>query len=528
MFSRRGLLAACGVLLIAVGLGYGRLFSAKPKTSGVAICLLPFVNLGDDPASNWMADAGPFMVVSQLEQVSQFRAGIAHSAAEALAQGWTEALHVTYQADGGQWEFALEREDLATHTMKGSERRRSESAAGGLVWVATQLADGRKPLRPLPTQSVSAMRLFAERKFEEAARADSGFLPAWRGLAETRLRAGDPAGARQAVAQALASNPRLDDRDRLALRTLDAEASGDPVQMADASLAMAKSKPADETAQLVAASAAIRARRFDQASALYQTALSVNPANGETWNLLGYARAYAGDLDGALVAFRNYGAKAPSSANPLDSAGEVLLRAGRFAEAEEKFLEAAAKQPDFLDGFDKAKAAFARYLARDEAGASKYFVEYLERLKAKAPPTALLQGAVWHRLMGDEKQARAALAEAGKPGEALVRLWDIEDGRGSATVLPEGYRLLAQKKFAEGAVFWRKVYDQTGPAGDSIAREMLAWCLVETGKKAEAAELLRVWSFPSQPAEMFAPFFYWPRTFRLREAVNAPTQTRSR
>ena len=528
MFSRRGLWAAAGLLLIGLGLGYGRLFPSKAKTSGpAAICLLPFTNLSNDPAWDWMSDAGPLMVAAQLEGQPGVRVGMARSVAEAAAQGWAEVAHVTFRADGGRWETALTREELSGHTMLPEQQYRGSSATGGLIWAARMVGGGRTELRPLPTRSVEAMRLFATQNFQDAARADSSFLMAWRGLAETRLRSGDRSGARQAIAQALEANPKLEEREKLGLKVLDAQAAGDPGKLADATLGWAQANPGVEGAQLTAAAAATQARRFEQASKLYETALRLNPANAEAWNLLGYARGYGGDLKGAAEAFASYAAKAPNSANPLDSAGEILLRAGRFAEAEKKFLEAVQKQPDFLDGYCRAKAAFARYLSGDTSGASKLFEEYLKVVGAKSAPIAGLQRAVWQRATGNEKDARAALAQAGKPGQNLALLWDVEEGKGPAGALPEGFRLLAQKKFGEAAEYWRKAYDAAGPSADSQAREMLAWCLVETGKKAEAAELLKVWSFPSQPAEMFTPFFYWPRTFRLREAVGSQARSTS-
>ena len=59
-----------------------------------------------------------------------------------------------------------------------------------------------------------------------------------------------------------------------------------------------------------------------------------------------------------------------------DTMGEINWLAGRFSEAEKNFLEAQQKQPQFLEGLEFSKAAFARFLAGDMAGADELFTKF--------------------------------------------------------------------------------------------------------------------------------------------------------
>ena len=64
-------------------------------------------------------------------------------------------------------------------------------------------------------------------------------------------------------------------------------------------------------------------------------------------NTMGYAAGQAGDLDAAMSALRRYAALRPNEPNPLDSMGDVNLSAGRFADAENFYLQSFKKDPNF-------------------------------------------------------------------------------------------------------------------------------------------------------------------------------------
>ena len=64
---------------------------------------------------------------------------------------------------------------------------------------------------------------------------------------------------------------------------------------------------------------------------------------------MGYAAGQAGDLDAAMSALRRYAALRPNEPNPLDSMGDVNLSAGRFADAENFYLQSAQEGPQLRE-----------------------------------------------------------------------------------------------------------------------------------------------------------------------------------
>ena len=117
------------------------------------------------------------------------------------------------------------------------------------------------------------------------------------------------------------------------------------------------------------AEAATRRRDFPPAIDAYEHALAIEPEDVNTWNQLGYTAAFGGKLDTAMSALRRYQALRPLDPNPLDSMGDVNLMTGHLRDAERLYLEVYQKAPTFLNGVDLQKAAIARLMTGDVAGA---------------------------------------------------------------------------------------------------------------------------------------------------------------
>ena len=83
---------------------------------------------------------------------------------------------------------------------------------------------------------------------------------------------------------------------------------------------------------------------------------------------MGYAQAFAGDLEAAKQSFERYARDPAHAANALDSQGEAEFLNGKFADAEKDFLAAHAKSSAMLGGGDLLKAAYSRWLAGRPAG----------------------------------------------------------------------------------------------------------------------------------------------------------------
>src|SRR5207344_1882048 len=84
----------------------------------------------------------------------------------------------------------------------------------------------------------------------------------------------------------------------------------------------------------------MKARHYAAAASAFSKIIELDPENVGALNSLGYADAFAGDLDGARRTFEDYGRQPGQRPNSLDSLGEVFFMRGKFTEAEKYFLDA--------------------------------------------------------------------------------------------------------------------------------------------------------------------------------------------
>ena len=95
--------------------------------------------------------------------------------------------------------------------------------------------------------------------------------------------------------------------------------------------------------------------RPDEAVALVERALVVDPGNLESRVMLGNFQLQAGRLDDALRVYEGIAAEEPQDSRPLFGAADVYKRRGDFARAAE-----ARRKAHELDGDEDAARAFAR------------------------------------------------------------------------------------------------------------------------------------------------------------------------
>jgi Tfp pilus assembly protein PilF/TolB-like protein len=85
----------------------------------------------------------------------------------------------------------------------------------------------------------------------------------------------------------------------------------------------------------------------DDALAQYEIARELDPNQKLLYNNLGYLYAERGDFQTALSYFEKYRELAPDEPNPLDSKAEILIRAGKFDEAESELKTVVERWPNF-------------------------------------------------------------------------------------------------------------------------------------------------------------------------------------
>jgi len=600
--SYRALRVALGAALLAACSGQ----PARPAVERIAI--LRFENLGDDPSVDWMGRAFPEIIAGELAGTADLYAipsarlhsldgvlgprpveapGISGERSLALASGANRIGYGEYRVRNGKLEARLTIEDPAIH--KALSSIAVSGAAGDIIAVASSLAQhisGR--IAPYGTRNPQVVKAYANviesadpaaaDTLQQAISTDPDFGPLYRELAQIKLRQQDRPGALAVLDQALARGGSMAAVERARAECDAATLRGDRAARERALIALTHADPADPVGWRDLGLSYMSRHQYAQAAASLRNALRIEPDDAESLNQLGYAAVYAGNLEEALQVLRHYQQLQPESANPLDSQGDVNLVVGRLREAEGFYLAAAKKNPDFYGGVDFLKAAMARLMSGDTAGADdaarQYFaartaahdplVEFrqvewqwisgrrkaaypqMEKLAANpqrevaAQATAVM--ALWGLMLGN-REAAAALAEksvamatpasaetasvarflahpAASPAEWAARAGRLAPNPAQATIRNTvlAYALLLAKQYQAAAPVLEQLYGEGRSAGEGVP-VLLAWAYLETGRAAEAAALLRFNPIP--PAAGLEPFmsFYFPRFFYLRGAA---------
>jgi tetratricopeptide (TPR) repeat protein len=305
-------------------------------------------------------------------------------------------------------------------------------------------------------------------------------------------------------------------------------------------------------------------RKFQEAVRNYETITKLDPEDAQAWNQLGYGYAFAQNLAGARRALERYRQLLPpEEVNPLDSLGEVSFYLGDFAGAERYFVQAHEKNPGEFGGGELIKAAQARLMLGDLAGADAIYQRYLALLQHSQGALAGYQQAQWEFLTGRRKAAIARLEKLAPTlrGEARalalcqLSIWKLETGdstaaaelagqavssaqsprlrnlsavcrflsamptSGSGSPVADVYALLFERKFKEAVPALEALNRETNPTADAQVRTLLAWAYVETGRVQEAQQLLARSPIPLSSGEPLFADLIFPRYLYLRGAV---------
>jgi tetratricopeptide (TPR) repeat protein len=376
--------------------------------------------------------------------------------------------------------------------------------------------------------------------------------------------------------------------DRARLQVVAAGLRGDARESARALETLNRLAPGDPALVRQLAATYQNAHQYAEAIRAYQQLATLQPDDPLVLNSLGYAQLYAGDLAGSVETFKRYAQLRTADPNALDSLGDASYAFGRFAEAEKYYKEAGAKDPNFINGGSLVKAAYARLVSGDLAGADAIFEEFakaparandpmLESRRAEweyssgrrkravqrmeafaaaiAPKSAdvavraYCQVAVWNLLLGDRKRARdmamKATAGAGPASLGMVALVRfLTDQEGPVSELPQradrmfpnpnaaplkklalAYAYLLARDYGRAMPLLQELYDRSAPSPDGGQPVLLAWALVETGHYAEAEKLLARVPVPNTLASDLFGALYFPRYFFLKgEVLRQPAQ----
>jgi Flp pilus assembly protein TadD len=475
------------------------------------VAFLPFQNLTGDAALDWISSAGPTIVSHELlggathavpVQVGAVRDAYAGGATQ-LVHGYVEKRRGSNSKEGFHFEFVVE--DAQTHKMLQTLASDGDPLPS-FDRLAKQIDTGAHAFSSTNPQAIAA---WASGDYEKAVSLDPGFGTAWSSWAQARAAAAGNQGTKQQAidiaARALAQPSLQSPVDRAQLELLSASLRQDDPGQEAALTALARLMPHDLPLLRQLATREMNARRFSASARYYQAILQDAPDDIEMWNQLGYAQAFAGDLDSARKSFQTYGRDPAHTANALDSEGEALFLNGKFAEAEKVFLAAHAKNSALLGGADLLKAAYSHWMQGDVPGADKVFLQYMAFRDQQKDPLVAWRQAVWEYSTGRMEAAIMRLSNATGPeaniANAQLALWKDPS------------------KLPHDPVALKQAYERTPPTGDGIPRVLYAAALAQAGQKDEARKLIVLWPLPGAENDPLLQSFVFPKYLELKREL---------
>ncbi len=430
--------------------------------------VLRFENLSGDPALEWITRAiseslpvslagasgspvldGPVLPSSAINRLAPTLGprpasapGISSARAQALAAGANRIITGYVESSAGTIRIAATEEDVST----GKSLRVVTATGTSPTAALDQLTKAFSPhAGHPPTSNPDALRDWATALespaaasadlLDRAVQLDPDFGAAWLALASLDLARGDRAAAQGVVEQA--RHHAIDEVNRADLDLVSASMTEDRPARIAALRKVVSLSPADLLLLRSLAEAETAIGQFGPAASDWKKVTDAFPSDPLMWNSLGYARSYGGDYSGALAAFREYERLRPNEANPSDSIGDLNYSFHKFSDAAASYLEANRKQPDFQQGGELYKAAWAKFRAGDKPGAEALFSQFKEERAKSSTAIVALYTADWLYRTGREQEAIAALRKvASETGSAPLRadaylqltIWDLLQG----------------------------------------------------------------------------------------------------
>jgi hypothetical protein len=391
----------------------------------------------------------------------------------------------------------------------------SASGPAGLESLLQLAREFTPKAHPYLTSNNEALRLYAtaleappdagEEAVRQAVAADPSFGPAWTLAVRFAAMLNKRDDALRLISEARAH--QLDPLSLASLKLDEATLRGDEKTRLAALHEVIDQTPGDTSLLRQLAESRTAVGQFAEAAAAWQKLSLVLRDDPNTWNQLGYTRAWSGDYAGALAAMAQYARIRPQEANPLDSTGDVHFLFRKYPEAAASYLESAKKEPGLQLGASLYKAAWAKFYAGDRASGDKLMEQLrIQREKANVSNFYMFQ-ADWLYRTGREKEAVALLrkeAAAQTVPEARIScleqlvIWDLLAGdRATAakdaeavgqprTPLSLLVRFVALP--SASAAEWQKRAETMlpGPPFAAARRLALGYALLLDGKKAEA------------------------------------------
>lgn len=262
---------------------------------------------------------------------------------------------------------------------------------------------GHKGLADLSTESIDAWRHYtagmdyihrlmneeALAEFEKAVEIDSTFVSAYRMLAMAHFGTNNAPRALQMFKKASSLREKATLKERYQIDLFEAVLNNDEKTMRQVYDQMQKDFPDDIDGAYALAGSYFTSNRYEEALALYEKVIQIDPNHAISLNQIAYGRAFLGDFDRSVEVMKKYIEMVPDQANPYDSMGEILWMQGDFKGAEKYYKKALERNSTFwgswehlgdiyidMGKYDKAHQVYLDYLDIVPDGANKAFIYY--------------------------------------------------------------------------------------------------------------------------------------------------------
>src|SRR5271170_4864545 len=307
---------------------------------------------------------------------------------------------------------------------------RAASAESSAVQPRQKNASAKLPVAislPVTTSSKEARNSFekANREFEEyripetlqdlraAAKEDPNFAQAFILISRMSQDPAEQAAARKRARQLAV---KVSPSEQLLIRWLaDAQENNCLPAIAAMNDLLAK-YPRDQRLAYLAGDWLMQQQRYEQAVAVLERALALNPDYAAALNDVAYGYADTGNFEKAFAAMDRYVALEPDQPNPHDSYGEILRMDGKFEAALEQYRLSIRTDPNF--GSEVGVADTYALMGKEREAREEYARAIVFAGSQSDKIDYELQAAVTWIRDNNRRQAERALAEVARHAHA--------------------------------------------------------------------------------------------------------------
>jgi tetratricopeptide (TPR) repeat protein len=190
---------------------------------------------------------------------------------------------------------------------------------------------------------------YAEAKsaLERAIALDSTFAMASARLAILYQRSGNDAAASREIAEAVRKSAHATQREQLFIRMFNHDIHFRNTLAAAVADSLIMLYPKEAEVYVLRGKYYELSKRYDQALALYEKAMTMDTSYAPAVMSLGYAYSAQGQVEKAIEAMERYIRLAPDAADPRASFADILMRFGRYDEAFEQYSKSLELKPDY-------------------------------------------------------------------------------------------------------------------------------------------------------------------------------------